>query len=61
MFIEEFFYNTQKAEIIKKCLPTNEWVNSNVVYLGSGMLSYNKKNRSTTTCYNIDEPWNERG
>ena len=42
-----------------KCPSTNEWINKNLIYSCSGILFGNKKEWSTDTCYNMDEPWKD--
>lgn len=39
-----------------KCPPTDERIRRNVVYAHNGILPGNKKELSTDTWYNIDEP-----
>jgi hypothetical protein len=39
-----------------KCLPTDEWMNK-TVHTYNEISSNDKKEWSTNTCYNMDEPW----
>lgn len=49
-------HNSPKVEITPMCI--SGWVDlKNAVYPWAGILFSNKKEQSTDTCYDIDEPW----
>lgn len=55
LFIATLFFITQKYKQ-PKCPLTNEWTKCTVIYAMELLLSQ-KKEWSTDSCYQLDEPW----
>ena len=56
MFIAALFPMVKKAETPQRST-TDRWIEQDVAYPDSGVLSGAKKGYNAGTCYNVDEAW----